>query len=228
VIPIDQHFSRNLDELVERRAKFLAEYQNTAYAEKFRNLVERARRVEHDRVGSSKLAEAVARGYHKLLAYKDEYEVARLHADGELRKKVEGMFEGDYKMVFHLAPPLLARVDPLTGEPRKMEFGPWMLGLFKVLYRMKFLRGTPLDPFGYSAERRMERALIGEYERTVEELIRGLTPQNHALAVQIASVPEEMRGFGHIKKRNVEAARKKRDELLAAFGAAKEPTRAAA
>jgi indolepyruvate ferredoxin oxidoreductase len=228
VIPIDQHFSRSLDELVERRARFLADYQNRSYSEKFKDLVERVRRVEQDRVGSTRLAEAVARGYHKLLAYKDEYEVARLHADGELRKKVESMFEGDYKMVFHLAPPLLARVDPLTGEPRKMEFGPWIMPLFRFLKSLRFLRGTRLDPFGYSAERRMERALIGEYERTVEQLIRGLTPQNHALAVQIASVPEEMRGFGHIKKRNVEAARKKRDELLAAFGAAKEPTRAAA
>jgi indolepyruvate ferredoxin oxidoreductase len=228
VIPIDQHFSRSLDELIERRARFLAEYQNRKYSEKFKDLVERVRRVEHDRTGASKLAEAVARAYHKLLAYKDEYEVARLHADGELRRKIDGMFEGDYKMVFHLAPPLLARVDPLTGEPRKMEFGPWMLGVFRILSSLKFLRGTPLDPFGYTEERRMERELIREYERTVEALIKGLTPQNHALAVQIASLPEDMRGFGYIKKRNVEAARRKRDELLARFGAAPAPARAAA
>jgi indolepyruvate ferredoxin oxidoreductase len=228
VIPIDQHFSRNLDELVERRAKLLVDYQNRDYSEKFRRLVERVRHVEQDRIGATTLAEAVARSYHKLLAYKDEYEVARLHADGELRKKVEAMFEGDYTMVFHLAPPLLARTDPLTGEPRKMRFGPWMAGFFRILYPMRFLRGTPFDPFGYTEERRMERALIGEYERTVETLIKGLTPQNHALAVQIASLPEEMRGFGHIKRRNVEAARKKAGELLARFGAAKEPARAAA
>ncbi|HEX2197813.1 MAG TPA: indolepyruvate ferredoxin oxidoreductase family protein, partial [Burkholderiales bacterium] len=228
VIPIDQHFSRNLDELLERRTRFLAEYQNSRYSQRYKNLVDRVRRVEHDRTGSTKLAEAVARAYHRLLAYKDEYEVARLHANGDLHNKVAGMFEGDYKMVFHLAPPLLARTDPLTGEPRKMQFGPWILPLFRFLKTFRFLRGTPLDPFGYTEERRMERALIGEYERTVETLIQGLTPQNHALAVQIASVPEEMRGFGYIKKRNVEAARKKRDELLAAFRAAKEPARAAA
>jgi indolepyruvate ferredoxin oxidoreductase len=138
------------------------------------------------------------------------------------------MFEGDYTMVFHLAPPLLARTDPLTGEPRKMRFGPWIVPVFKVLKGLRFLRGTRFDPFGYTEERRMERALIGEYERTVETLIKGLTPQNHALAVQIASLPEEMRGFGHIKRRNVEAARKKAGELLARFGAAKEPARAAA
>jgi indolepyruvate ferredoxin oxidoreductase len=228
VIPIDQHFSRSLDELVERRVKLLGEYQSSDYGEKYKALVERVRRVEQDRVGSSKLAEAVARSYHKLLAYKDEYEVARLHADGELQKKVEGMFEGDYRMVFHLAPPLLARTDPLTGEPRKMQFGPWIMPFFKTLKTLRFLRGTPFDPFGYTEERRMERALIGEYERTVEALVKGLTPQNHALALQIAALPEEMRGFGYIKKRNVEAARKKGAELLGQYGAAKEPARAAA
>jgi indolepyruvate ferredoxin oxidoreductase len=186
------------------------------------------RRIEQDRIGSSKLAEAVARYYHKLLAYKDEYEVARLHASGELEKKIDGMFEGDYKLVFHLAPPLLARADPLTGEPRKMEFGPWMLPLFKGLKTLKFLRGTPFDPFGYTEERRMERELVREYERSVEELVKGLSAQNHALAVQIASLPEEMRGFGYIKKRNVETARSRREALLARFAGASAPTRAAA
>ncbi len=228
VIAIDQRFSRNLDELVERRTRFLVEYQGTRYSEKYKALVERVRRIEHDRTGASKLAEAVARCYHKLLAYKDEYEVARLHANGELEKKIAGMFEGDYKLVFHLAPPLLARRDARTDEPAKMEFGPWMLGVFKILQRMKFLRGTPLDPFGYTEERRMERALIREYESSVEELLKGLNAHNHALALQIASLPDEMRGFGHIKKRNVEAARSRRAELLARFCAAGAPTRAAA
>src|SRR5688500_8633948 len=228
VIAIDQHFSRNLDELLERRTRFLVEYQGKRYAEKYKALVERVRRVEQEKTGSTKLAEAVARYYHKLLAYKDEYEVARLHANGELEKKIDAMFEGDYKLVFHLAPPLLARTDPLTGEPRKMQFGPWMLPVFKGLKALKFLRGTPLDPFGYSEERRMERELIREYERSVEEVLGGLGAHNHALAVQIASLPEDMRGFGYIKKRNVEAARGKRDELLARFAADSGPARAAA
>jgi indolepyruvate ferredoxin oxidoreductase len=217
VIAIEEHFSRNLDELVERRSRYLADYQDAAYAGRYRNLVERVRKAEAEKTGSAKLAEAVARSYHRLLAYKDEYEVARLHADGAFEKKIAGMFEGDYKVAFHLAPPLLAKADPVTGEPRKRRFGPWIVPLFKVLKRLKGLRGTPLDVFGYTAERRMERALIGEYEDCVERLLAALTPQNHALAVQIASLPEEMRGFGHIKKRNVEAARKKRDELLARF-----------
>jgi indolepyruvate ferredoxin oxidoreductase len=227
VIPIDQHFSRNLEELVERRTKFLVEYQNAAYADKYKTLVERVRKAEQEKTGSSKLAEAVARSYHKLLAYKDEYEVARLHANGNFEKKIEGMFEGDYKTYFYLAPPLLSKPDPVTGEPRKMRFGPWVLHVFKVLKHLKGLRGTPLDIFGYTQERRMERALIREYEESIERLLGGLSAQNHALAVQIASIPEEMRGFGHIKKRNVDAARKKRDELLARF-AAPAPERAAA
>ena len=228
VIPIDQHFSRNLDELIERRTKFLTDYQNAAYARKYLGLVERVRKTEQSRVGSSKLAEAVARYYAKLLAYKDEYEVARLHANGDFQRKIEGMFEGDYKMVFHLAPPLLAKPDPVTGEPRKMAFGPWIVHLFKVLKHLKGLRGTPLDIFGYTEERRMERALIGEYEQSVERLLRGLTAQTHALAVQIASIPEEIRGFGYIKQRNVDAARRKREELFARFTASPAPERVAA
>jgi indolepyruvate ferredoxin oxidoreductase len=214
VIPIEEHFSRNLDELVERRAKFLTDYQDAAYAARYRALVERVKKIEAERAGSSKLAEAVARGYHRLLAYKDEYEVARLHADGALQKRIAGMFEGDYSVAFHLAPPLFARVDPLTGEPRKIRFGAWVLPLFGALKRLKGLRGTPFDPFGYTEERRLERALIAEYEQTVGELLAQLSGQNHALAVQIASLPEEMRGFGPIKKRNVAAAREKLQQLL--------------
>jgi indolepyruvate ferredoxin oxidoreductase len=225
VIPIEQHFSRNLEELVERRAQFLTGYQNEAYAAKYRKLVDRAMQDEK-KIGSSKLAEAVARYYAKLLAYKDEYEVARLYTDGAFLKKIEGMFEGDYKVNFHLAPPLLAKPDPQTGEPRKMQFGPWMMGAFKVLARLKGLRGTAFDIFGRTEERRMERALIGEYEATVEALLQGLTRDNHALAVEIASLPESIRGYGHLKAKSAEAARKKRDELLTRYRAA--PVRAAA
>jgi indolepyruvate ferredoxin oxidoreductase len=226
VIPIEQHFSRNLDELMERRAQFLIGYQDAAYAERYRALVLRVRIIEQEKNNSTKLAEAVARYYAKLLAYKDEYEVARLYTDGAFRKKIEAMFEGDYKLVFHLAPPLLARPDPRTGEPTKMTFGPWMMGLFGVLAKFKSLRGTALDIFGRTEERRMERALIEEYEQTVGTLLAGLTRENHALAVEIASLPETIRGYGHIKAKSVEGARKKLAELLARYGAA--PVRAAA
>src|SRR2546429_355287 len=141
-------------------------------------------RVRKAETNSTKLAEAVARYYAKLLAYKDEYEVARLHANGQFERKIEAMFEGEYRVVYHLSPPLLARRDALTGEPRKMKFGPWMGSVFKVLKHLKSLRGTALDVFGYTAERRTERALVRENEQTLELLLEGLSPQNHALAVQ--------------------------------------------
>ncbi|HET7365311.1 MAG TPA: indolepyruvate ferredoxin oxidoreductase family protein [Burkholderiales bacterium] len=216
VIALGEHLSRNVDEQIERRVQFLTAYQNAAYATKYRALVERVRARERD-LGSSKLTEAVARYYAKLLAYKDEYEVARLHADGALERKIAGMFEGDYKLVFHLSPPLLARKDPRTGEPRKLRFGAWMLPVFRVLKSLRALRGTPLDIFGYTDERRTERALITEYEATVERLLAKLSADNHTLAVQLASLPEEVRGFGHIKMRNLAVARKKHADLLARF-----------
>jgi indolepyruvate ferredoxin oxidoreductase len=226
VIPIEQHVSRNLGELVERRAQFLTAYQNATYAARYKALVERVRAVEQDRVGGTKLAEAVARYYAKLLAYKDEYEVARLYATGEFMKRIDRMFEGDYRVNFHLAPPLLAKPDPVTGEPRKMQFGPWMLRAFGLLAKLKGLRGTPLDVFGRTAERRMERALIGEYEQTVDRLLQDLTHDNHALAIEIVSLPEAIRGFGHIKAKSVSAARAQQAELMGRYAAA--PVRAAA
>jgi len=226
VIPIEQHLSRNLDELVERRSQFLTGYQNAAYAEKYRSLVLKVKKIEQDKTSSTKLAEAVARYYAKLLAYKDEYEVARLYTDGAFRRKIDGMFEGDYRLVFHLAPPLLAKPDPRTGEPAKMTFGPWVLTLFGLLAKFRGLRGTALDIFGRTEERRMERALIEEYEQTVAALLAALTRDNHALAVEIASLPESIRGYGHIKAKSVEAARRKLAELLARYRAA--PVRAAA
>jgi indolepyruvate ferredoxin oxidoreductase len=221
VIPIDQHFSRTLDELVERRVKLLTDYQDAKYAARYRALVDKVREKEKA-LNSSKLTESVARYYAKLLAYKDEYEVARLHADPAFRKRIEEMFEGDYRVAYHLAPPLLTR------KEEKIRFGSWMSGVFKVLQHLKLLRGTALDPFGYTEERRTERALIREYEETVERLLARLTPQNHALALQVAAIPDEIRGYGHIKARNVEPARRRRDELLAQYESETAPQRVAA
>ncbi len=229
VIPMSQHLSRNLDELLERRVKLLTDYQDAKYAARYKALVERVRKLEADKVGGSKLAEAVARYYAKLLAYKDEYEVARLYTDGEFMKKIEGMFEGDYKLVFHLAPPILAKPDPRTGEPRKREFGPWTMSAFRVLAKLKGLRGTPLDLFGRSEERRTERALVREYEETIETLLGSLGKDNHALALKIASIPEEIRGYGHIKLKSITKARADRDKLLAQYRSGKvKPTERAA
>jgi indolepyruvate ferredoxin oxidoreductase len=226
VIPIGQHLSRNLDELVERREKLLTQYQDEAYAARYRALVDRVRKTEQERAGSSQLTEAVARYYAKLMAYKDEYEVARLHADPQFVQAIREQFEGDYHLVFHLAPPLLARADPRTGAPQKIQFGPWMLTAMRWLAKLKGLRGSALDPFGRTAERRTERALIAEYEQAMEKLLAGLTRDNLTLAVEIASLPEQIRGYGHIKAKNIDEARRKRDELLARYPTA--PVRAAA
>jgi indolepyruvate ferredoxin oxidoreductase len=169
--------------------------------------------------GREELSEAVARYLFKLMAYKDEYEVARLYTDGSFAKQVAASFDGDLKLEFHLAPPLLAKHDPVTGRPRKMNFGAWMMGAFGFLARFKFLRGTPFDPFGYSSERRTERRLIEEYRAVVEEIVHALTAENHALAVAIASIPEKIRGFGPVKEKHLTAAKAEEAALLARFRA---------
>jgi indolepyruvate ferredoxin oxidoreductase len=219
VIPLSQHLSRDLDELVARRVEFLTAYQDADYAARYRALVDKVRRIESEKVGGTRLAEAVARYYAKLMAYKDEYEVARLHSDPAFMQKIDGMFEGDYKVVFHLAPPILNKPDPATGEAKKSTFGPWMMRALGLLAKLKGLRGTALDIFGRTEERRGERALIVEYASTVEELLAGLSPEKHALAIEIASVPELIRGYGHVKQRHLAQARRQRTELLAKFKA---------
>ena len=160
---------------------------------------------------------AVARNYHKLLAYKDEYEVARLYTDGAFREALEQQFEGDYSLSFHLAPPLLARRHPDTGRLMKREFGPWVLKAFGVLAKLRFLRGTPLDLFGYTAERRMERQLIADYEKRIDGLLRQLNADNQDVAAEIAGLPEFIRGFGHVKELNLAAVRRREAELLERF-----------
>jgi indolepyruvate ferredoxin oxidoreductase len=163
------------------------------------------------------LTEAVARYYYKLMAYKDEYEVARLYTDGQFMAQLRNTFEGDIKLKFNLAPPLFAQRDPVTGQLVKKEFGPWMMNAFQFLAQFKQLRGTPLDIFGYAAERRLERQLIKDYKKTVEDLLPALTAANYAIAAEIASIPEHIRGYGHVKEEHLVEARKKEAELLAKF-----------
>jgi indolepyruvate ferredoxin oxidoreductase len=164
----------------------------------------------------------VARYLFKVMAYKDEYEVARLHADSRFLAKVASQFEGemgkDYQLAYHLAPPALASKNA-RGELQKQRFGPWMLSAFKVLARLKGLRGTPFDPFGRSEERRVERELVAEYRESIEEVLRSLGPANLDLAVEIARIPEMIRGYGHVKARHLAAARPKWDALMAEWRA---------
>jgi indolepyruvate ferredoxin oxidoreductase len=216
----------SLDDLVKRRVELLTAYQDAAYAQQYKAFVDRVRAAE-DKLGKgTRLTEAVARYLHKLMAYKDEYEVARLYTDPAFMAKIDGMFEGDVKLKFHLAPPLLAKKDR-DGHLIKQEFGPWMMKAFGVLAKLKGLRGTAFDPFGHTAERRMERALIQEYRHTIDSLLPKLTAGNLTQAVAIASIPEDIRGFGHVKERNLQAARRKEAELVAAFHAGETAPRAA-
>jgi indolepyruvate ferredoxin oxidoreductase len=213
--------SESLDEAVKRRVEFLTAYQNAAYAERYRALVDKAKAAEAARApGKCGLADAVARYLFKLMAYKDEYEVARLYTDGSFARQVQNEFDGDnLRFEFHLAPPLLARHDKTTGLPRKMSFGPWMLPAFRLLAKLKGLRGTAFDPFGRSLERRTERKLTTDYETMLDEVLAKLTPENHHLAVGLAVIPEKIRGFGHVKQRHLAAAKADETALLEQFRA---------
>jgi indolepyruvate ferredoxin oxidoreductase len=214
-----------LEGMVERRAQFLTAYQNTAYADSYRNFVDKVRLAEAP-LGKTALTEAVARYLFKLMAYKDEYEVARLHAETGFQEKIAAMFEGDYKVNYHLAPPLVARRNE-KGELQKKKYGPAMLTAFRVLAKLKGLRGTPFDIFGTTSERRAERALPAEYRQSIEQVIASLNAANHSQALEIARIPDQIKGFGHVKERNLVAARGHWQQLMAQWHDAKGERRAA-
>ncbi len=209
-----------VEHLVRRREAFLTDYQNAAYAAQYSAFVAQVR-VAEEALGTATsggkprtvLTEAVARNLFKLMAYKDEYEVARLHVDPAFKARIETMFEGDFQLKYHLAPPLLAKRNA-KGELQKQVFGSSMHTWFGVLARLKGVRGTWLDVFGKTEERRTERALIGEYRQHITQVLAGLTHENHALAVDIANVPEQIRGYGHVKERNLAAARARWASLM--------------
>ncbi len=208
----------DLASLIERRAAYLAGYQDQAYGARFGALVARVAAAETARAkGLSGLTEAVARNLFRLMTYKDEYEVARLYTSGDFEAKLARQFEDDYRVKFHLAPPLLARRDPLTGDLQKREFGPWAMPAFRLLARMRRWRGTAFDIFGRTEERRQERQWIADYEALVEAILETLAPDNHALAVRVAEVPSRIRGFGHVKARNMAAAKTELAELVALY-----------
>jgi len=206
------------EEVLQRHMDYLTDYQNAAYAARYRELVDQVARAEADKVpGSSALSQAVMRNYFKLMSYKDEYEVARLYSDGRFMQNLDRVFEGDYEIAFNLAPPLITRKDPKTGKLKKREFGSWMRHGFALLAKLKGLRGTAFDLFGYSEERKMERKLIAEYRDTVYSLLEHLNSNNYEIAVQLANQPTEIRGFGHVKEEAVEKAKAEKPKLLEAF-----------
>jgi len=213
----------SLDEMVNRRAAFLVEYQSEEYAQEYRTFVNSVRVAELEYAKNSNLlSQSVARYLFKLMAYKDEYEVARLYSNGDFEKKVRDKFTGDYKLKFYLSPPVFSKKDPLTGVARKQTYGPWVMKAFEVLARFKTLRGTPFDVFGKSKERRAERTAIVTYRDTVNSLLETLNQHNVELASEIAAIPEEIRGFGHVKERHIIEARTKEEELLKAYRAGRQ------
>ena len=225
-----RHLSQSFEEMLARRVEFFTAYQNEKYAARYKTFVALAQATEAKQApGKSGFAEAVARYLFKLMAYKDEYEVARLYAETSFLTRVKNEVAGDkLTLKFHLAPPLFAKKDPVTGVAKKMTFGPWMLPVFRALAKFRFLRGTPLDIFGYSEERRTERQLIADYETLLGEVMGKLTPENHALAVGLAAIPEKIRGFGHVKARHLVAAKADEAALLEQFRSGTAPVLKAA
>jgi indolepyruvate ferredoxin oxidoreductase len=215
--------TQSVDDLINKRIELLTAYQDADYAKQYKAFVDQVRAEEAKLGTSTRLTEAVARYFYKLMAYKDEYEVARLYTNGAFKEKIANMFEGDVKLKFHLAPPLLAKTDA-KGQLIKQEFGPWMMKAFGVLAKFKGLRGGAFDIFGYTHERKMERALIGEYRTTIGGLLPKLNADNLSQLVAIASIPEDIRGYGHVKERHFKAAKQKEAALLAAFGSPAAPT----
>lgn len=210
--------SETLDQLIERRRKDLVAYQGEALAARYGALVETARtREQAVAPASTALADAVARNFYNVLAYKDEYEVARLYSDGTFLDTIRQGFTGDYKLNFHMAPPIFSRIDPATGRLKKRAFGPWTMRMFSLLSHFKGLRGTRLDPFGYTEERRAERALIDTYEGLVGDVLSRLTAANHKAAVDLARWPEMIRGYGEVKAESMHLAAVELDRLKTAF-----------
>ena len=202
-----------LDELIARRKDFLVQYQNQQYAERYESMVRKVQDEEKAQ-GGEQVTAAVARYYFKLLAYKDEYEVARLYSTAEFRESLNAQFQGDFKLEFNLAPPLLAPIDKHSGLPRKMQFGPWMLTAFNLLAKFRFLRGSRFDPFGYTRDRRLERKLINEYENLVDNLMGQMDSGNITAIAEILSLPEKIRGYGYVKADNAKRVADEQQRLL--------------
>jgi indolepyruvate ferredoxin oxidoreductase len=203
--------------LVEIRVADLIQYQDEAYAKRYADVVKQAVQAESQLPGASGFAEAVARFLYKLMAYKDEYEVARLHTDPMFLARLDQQFKDGYTIEYHLAPPLFAKPDPVTGLPRKRTYGRSMLTVFRLLAKLRGLRGGPLDIFGRTEERRRERQLIEDYIKLIGEICSKLSRANHAIAVELARIPDEIRGYGHVKERTLQAAKATEAKLLDEF-----------
>jgi len=203
----------SLEALIDHRSEFLTDYQNSGLAKRYRQLVERVKlKVDKDNL-DPKLIRSVAENYAKLLAYKDEYEVARLYTNGAFEKQLKEQFKGDFEIKLNLAPPIFPGTQP-NGRPKKREFGPWILKSFGLLTKLKSLRGTPLDVFGYHQDRKAERELIKDYENLVNDLVAQVNQSNQAIILELFSIPKNIRGFGPVKAQSIINARQCEKELL--------------
>ena len=213
--PVKSLDAMSLDEIITHRMGLLTDYQNGRLARRYRKLVDQVRDAAIKGGYGEALPRAVAINHARLLAYKDEYEVARLFTDGRFEKQLRDQFEGDFKFNFNLAPPILGGGLDAQGRPKKRAFGSWMMSAFKVMARFRFLRGTPLDIFGYNADRKLERDLIAGYEKDVATVLSLLSPLNHDIAVELLSLPERIRGYGPVKEKAVNEAKVRYTQLAA-------------
>ncbi|HWD25843.1 MAG TPA: DUF6537 domain-containing protein, partial [Rhizomicrobium sp.] len=205
----------SLDEIIAHRTALLTAYQNAGLAERYRKLVKQVRDAALDRGFGDELPRVVAVNYAKLLAYKDEYEVARLYTDGSFEKQLRDQFDGDFKISFNLAPPILGGGKDALGRPKKRAFGAWMLPVFRMLAGMRGLRGTAFDLFGHSADRKLERELIVAYEKDVAAVLGALSPVTLETAVELLSLPDRVRGYGPVKEKAAADAQARHAQLVA-------------
>ena len=216
--PVHRDVSSTLEDMIDKRVSYLTDYQNKAYAERYLTVVRKVETAEANKTpGYDGLTEAVVRYAFKLMAYKDEYEVARLYTDGTFQRQLAEHFEGPFRLEFNLAPPLFSQRDAKTGYPIKKAYGAWIMPIFRLLASMKGLRGTVWDVFGWTEERKRERCLINEYFDLLSEVAANLDRDNHGAAVELASLPENIRGFGHVKDRHIEAVKAREVQALNAF-----------
>jgi len=214
---LNADYDFTLDQLVEDRFQRLVAYQSVGYAKRYLDQIEKVRSVDSDPEADDSLTHTVAQQLFKLMAYKDEYEVARLHSDEAFRAKIEAQFTGNYSVRFHLAPPIFSRANPKTGKVKKYEFGPWLMPVFRILAKLKWLRGTRWDVFALTSERKQEREDLARYQADLAEVCDRLKPDNYAAAQQLMRLPEQLRGYGHVKARNREALLSARSQLLSEF-----------
>jgi indolepyruvate ferredoxin oxidoreductase len=215
VVPAKTLDAMTLEEIISHRTGMLTNYQSSRLAKRYRKLVDQVRDAAVKGGHDDALPRAVAINYAKLLAYKDEYEVARLYTDGRFEKQLRDQFEGEYKFSFNLAPPILSRGVDALGRPKKRAFGSWMMSVFRVLAKFRFLRGTALDVFGYSADRKLERQLIADYEKDVASVLSLLSQATHDTAAELLSLPDRIRGYGPVKEKAVKDAKARHEQLVA-------------